>query len=204
MYIFSKIYAWKTCILLLTLGMVSIALGASQLNDISNGKASNSYLSMPLPVVLHIAFGIIFNLLAPFQFVATLRERYPKLHRLMGRFLVISAIFVTLSALWMNHYYPSYGGLLKYSGIVAYNVILLGSLYFAIKNVLQRNIPKHRKWMIRAVAVSLAPATQRVIIIPMYIFWGEKVNTDLVIGLLIWSGLLINLAFVEFTAIKRK
>ncbi len=194
----STLRAWRTCFLLLLLGMISIALGSLQLSEISQGNAQGSYATMPLPVVVHIIFGIVFNLLSPFQFAPNIRTNYPKFHRYSGRLLVVSAIPVVFSALWMNQYFPSYGGTLKYTGIIAYCIVLLGSLFLAIKYVMRKDIQNHRLWMMRAMAAALGPATQRLIIIPVVLIFGEEVVTDRVIGLLIWSGLLINLAFVEY------
>jgi hypothetical protein len=200
----SKLRQWRACLLLLLLGMISIGLGAAQLSSINQGVAGNTYLTMPYPVVIHITFGIFFNLFSPFQFVPNIRNNYPKVHKILGRLLVISAIPVVFSALWMNQYYPSYGGALKYTGILAYNVVLLGSLILAIKCVLAKDIKNHRLWMMRAMAAALGPATQRMIIIPVFMIFGEDFLTDDVIGLLIWAGLLINIAFVELVCLKNK
>lgn len=200
----SELKQWQTFILLMLFGMVSIGLGALQLNTISQGAVAGAYMDMPVPIVLHIVFGIAFNLLSPFQFVDVIRARFPKFHRCNGILLVLSAVIVTFTALWMNHYYPSYGGLLKYSGIVAYNIVMLSALYLAIKHALNQNIKNHRLWMMRTVAVGLAPATQRIIIIPLVVIFGEDIVTDLFIGLLIWVGLIINLLFVEFIRLKAR
>jgi drug/metabolite transporter (DMT)-like permease len=200
----STLRAYRSCILLLLLGMISIALGSLQLSEISQGNAQGSYSTMPFPVVVHIIFGIIFNLLSPFQFAPNIRTNHPKFHRYSGRLLVVSAIPVVLSALWMNQYFPSYGGTLKYTGIIAYCVVLLGSLFLAIKYVLNKDIQNHRLWMMRAMAAALGPATQRLIIIPIVLIFGEEVVTDRVIGLLIWSGILINLAFVEYLRFRER
>lgn len=62
----------------------------------------------------------------------------------------------------------------------------------------------HRLWMMRSIAFGLAPATQRIIIIPIFTIFGEAVITEVLIGLLIWSGLLINLLFVELFNIRKK
>lgn len=200
----SGLKQWRTFVLLMLLGMVSIGLGALQLNTISQGAVAGAYVDMPVPIVLHIVFGIVFNLLSPFQFVDVIRAKFLKFHRCNGVLLVLSAVIVTFTALWMNHYYPSYGGLLKYSGIVAYNIVMLAALYLAIKHALKQHIKNHQLWMMRAVAVGLAPATQRIIIIPLVVIFGEHIVTDLFIGLLIWSGLIINLLFVEFIRFKAR
>lgn len=97
----------------------------------------------------------------------------------------------------MNQYFPSFGGDLKYSGIVAYNIVLIGSMVLAIYSMMKGNISNHKKWMMRAMAAALGPATQRLIIIPVFKLFGEGVLTNLIIGLLIWAGFIINLGVVE-------
>ncbi len=195
---------WRSCLLLLLLGMISIILGVVQLESINNNTAGAAYLTTPLPVVIHIVCGIIFNLLSPFQFVSSVRERFPLFHRYSGRVLALCAISVALTALWMNQFYPSYGGALKYSGIVAYNIVLLGAIWLAIKYIRNKNIKEHKLWMMRAMAAALGPATQRLIILPVFMIFGEEVLTEWFIGLLIWSGLIINLVFVEYIHFKQQ
>lgn len=189
--------SWKACITLLFVGLISIALGAVQLSSITSGDAEGNYLTHSTPIVLHIVFGIIFNLVSPFQFVSPIRKRYPKFHRFTGIILTVAAIVVAVTALWMNQYFPSFGGDLKYSGIVAYNIVLIGSMVLAIYSAIKGNINNHKKWMMRAMAAALGPSTQRLIIIPVFVLFGEGVLTNLIIGLLIWAGLLINLGVVE-------
>ncbi|GLX77138.1 membrane protein [Thalassotalea insulae] len=204
MNILSPLRPWRNCILLLLLGMISIALGVVQLNSISRGEAGNTYLNTPLPVVIHIVFGIVFNLVAPFQFVKAIRQKWPKVHRLIGRILTLVAIPVVYTALWMNEFFPSYGGTLKYTGIIAYNIVLIGALALAIYYVRRKKIAQHKLWMMRALAAALGPATQRLIIIPVFLMFGQEVLTDQLIGILIWAGLIINLVFVEIIHLRNK
>ncbi|WP_286232711.1 DUF2306 domain-containing protein [Thalassotalea sediminis] len=198
MSIREKLSPWRTSILLLLLGMISIALGVLQLNSIGNGTTNSTYTETPLPIVIHIVFGIFFNLLSPLQFAEPIRRKTPGFHRILGRLLAVSAIPVVLSALWMNQFFPSYGGALKYAGIVAYNLLLITSLVIAIYAIAQKNIIRHKLWMMRAMAAALGPATQRLIILPIFMLFGQEILTDLIIGILIWAGLIVNLLFVEY------
>jgi Predicted membrane protein (DUF2306) len=61
------------------------------------GFARHSFLTM-----LHITPGLVFILLAPLQFVRRLRNRKPKLHRWMGRVVLICGIIIGSSALVMS------------------------------------------------------------------------------------------------------
>ena len=182
------------------LGAISIAFGAVQLSIMATGEGAQvgngAYLSMPLPIWAHIIFGTLFNVLVPLQFAPTLRSRFRAWHRWQGRALALCTIVISLSALWMNHFYPSYGGVAKYSGIMVHGVILVGACALGIWAIKQRNINRHRAWMMRATAVALSPSTQRMVILPLYFATGEM--TDLMIGGAIWCGMLVNLAVVEW------
>ena len=195
--------AWLVPALLLLHGSMNILFGALQLDTIGQGPpavpdefTSLHYFETPLPIVLHIVAGILFNLLAPFQFAPTLRRRWPLWHRLSGRVLVIAGFLVGLTGLWMNHYYPLFGGALKYTGVLAHSLVLIGTLVIAMRSIFARDIPKHRAWMMRAVAAGLGPATQRIFILPIFFIYGS-VN-EATVGLVVWWGILLNLAVVEW------
>ncbi len=192
-------------LLLLLLGSVSILFGALQVTLISQGPegavqdmASPAYFSMPVPILTHIIFGTLFNLLMPLQFMPQIRAKKPAFHRLLGRFLILFALGFGFSALWMNQFYPQYGGLMKYMGIVSHVVVMLGALTLALVAIRRRNIATHRIWMMRLTAAALSPATQRLVAVPAFLLFGESVLTDAVIAGFIWFGLVANLLFVEW------
>ena len=196
---------WLVPILLLMLGSLNILFGAMQLGTISQGpppipdeSVTMTYFNMPVPIVLHIISGIIFNLLAPIQFVPIAGRRWAKWHRWSGRLLLPSGVVFSISAIWMNHYYPAYGTFLKYSAIFIFSVLQILSLLIAWRTILMRDVQRHRTWMMRAVAISLGPATQRLFFLPIFFALGAEVFTDLMLGIIIWSGFLINLAVVEW------
>ena len=52
--------------------------------------------------IIHIVPGLIFIVLAPLQFVATLRTRRPQVHRRIGRVVLASGLVTGVSALAMT------------------------------------------------------------------------------------------------------
>ena len=80
------------------------------------------YFTSPEPIVIHIASGILFCCLAPFQFSTQLRMRYRKLHRIAGRVAVIAGLLFAFTAvllmgrppaapeLWLHYSAMSVGG----------------------------------------------------------------------------------------------
>lgn len=194
---------WLVPLLLMLHGSLNVLFGALQLDMIQQGPPavptefdSLHYFATPVPIVLHIVAGILFNLLVPLQFAPVILRRWPVWHRLSGRLLVVSGVLVGATGLWMNQFFPAYGGFLKYSGVMAHSVGIIVSLAVALWAILGRDVATHRAWMMRAVACGLGPATQRLIILPWFLLTGA-VN-DLLIGIVVWSGLLINVLVVEW------
>ena len=202
---------WIVPTLLLLLGAINVLSGAFQLDSILQGPpavpdefTTMQYFTMPIPIVLHIIAGTLFNLLGPLQFAPVTWRRWPIWHRWSGRLLILSGFLVAGSGLWMNHFYPQYGGLLKYPGIVVNSLGLAVSLSLALQSIRSssRDIPRHRIWMMRAVAFGLGPATQRLFILPVFFTYGMV--SDLTIGVVIWFGFLTNLAVVEWVLYRER
>ena len=190
---------WRVSLFLLLLGSLNVLSGVFQLDDLWQGTLAEEslyYATMPLPIVLHIIGGIIFNILGPLQFAPITRERWQTWHRWSGRLVMIGGLLVGFTGLWMNQFYPAYGSWLKYSGIALSSLGLIAALSMGLRAILDGDVPVHRAWLMRAVAFGLGPATQRVVAIP-YFLAGFPI-TDLFIDLIIWGGFSINLAVVEW------
>lgn len=201
--------SWLVPALLLLFGATNILFGALQLDTIQQGPpaipdefTAMHYFATPIPIVLHIVAGILFNLLGPFQFAPAIWRRWPNWHRRSGRLLIGSGLLVALTGLWMNQYYPLYGGFLKYSTVMAHSIGLAVWLGVALRAILARDIPRHSAWMMRAIAIGLSPATQRVFILPMFFIYGDV--SELMVGLVVWSSLLLNLSVVEWIRLRER
>ena len=190
-------------VFLLLLGGLPAAFGALQLTIIPAGASgpnaglvsSAHYFVSPWPITVHIGAGILFLILGPWQFLPALRRRWPGLHRLTGRIYALAMLAVALTALWMNQQFPAFGGWLKYSSNLLFPLAMLAALYLAIMAARARDFATHRTWMVRGYAIGLGVATQRVILLPFFLMWGDL--PELMIGLGLWGGWLVNLAVAE-------
>lgn len=113
----------------------------------------------------HGVVGAAALLLAPMQFSDRLRNRYKKLHRIVGRIYVFGAIVFAPLGAYIAYVGDSLGPStsLPMAGIVDAAVLLVvtGIGYaFALK----RMIPQHRQWMTRSYAVALVFFEVRVIL----------------------------------------
>lgn len=188
---------------LLLLATVPALTGTTQLLTIQGGLSGSEvpadsvhYVENALPITVHIIAGMLFGLLGPFQFVQGIRRRHPQWHRWTGRIFVASGAIAAIAALWMNHYFPSFGGVAKYTSNMFFSIGLLFALGVALRAVMRGDIHSHRAWMMRAYAIGLGVATQRLLLMPYFFAFGIPEGETL--GLLLWACWLLNLAVAEW------
>jgi uncharacterized membrane protein len=136
------------------------------------------FLEFPTIVAVHVVLGGLYLVFAPFQSVRRIRSRHLGYHRRMGRGLVAIGLVVGVSALFMRLVIPASGwserviiGLFRSASLVA---LVKGFLCFrAGRNAL------HREWMIRAFAVGLSIATQRLIFIASLLILADPTDAQI-------------------------
>jgi hypothetical protein len=150
-----------------------------------------------LLTMIHIMPGLLFVLLAPFQFVGRLRNSKSRLHRWMGRIALCSGIVIGVTALVMSPQ-MAIGGANEIAATMFFAVIFLFSLIRAFVYIRRGNFTLHREWMIRAFAIAFAVATIRPI---MGIFFATRSLTHLTphdfFGIAFWLGFTIHLIAAE-------
>ncbi len=124
----------------------------------------NGFAAHPILTRIHIIPGLLFMLLAPLQFVKRLRTGYPQVHRFIGYIVLISGLIIGTTALVMG-FIMAIGGITETLAVTVYGVLFLFSLTKAYLHIIKREITLHRRWMIRALAIGLAVATTRPIMI---------------------------------------
>jgi uncharacterized membrane protein YozB (DUF420 family) len=185
-----KIVRWPLGMVVAFLAFVGIAASATYF---LREPANLGFLDYPTIVAVHVVLGALYMPFAPFQFVRRIRSRHIGYHRRAGRVLVAVGMVVGVTALFMGLVIPFSGWM---EGVL---IGLFGSLFlFALGkgfiHVRAGRVAQHREWMIRAFAIALAIATQRVIFIPSLFVFGVTVPTDgrvVTLSLAAWSAALI-------------
>lgn len=113
----------------------------------------------PLWFYAHVGGGGLALLLAPWQFASPVRNRWPLVHRIMGRFYVLAILIGGIAGLSMA--ISSDAGPVAQFGFGFLAVFWLTTTALALWNGYRRNIPAHRRWMIRSTALTLAAVTLR-------------------------------------------
>jgi uncharacterized membrane protein len=150
-----------------------------------------------LVTMVHIIPGLLFVLLAPLQFVRTLRTRHPRIHRWMGRVVLASGIVIGVTALVMSPQ-MAIGGASETAATTFFAIVFLFALVKAFLSIRKGNVALHREWMIRAFAIAFAVATIRPIV---GVFFATRRLTHFTphdfFGAAFWLGFTIHLIVAE-------
>jgi uncharacterized membrane protein len=198
---------WKVPLVLLLISAIPLAAGVARLMGLTGNPEISTenarFIAAPLPVIVHILSASLFSILGAFQFSTGLRQLNPQWHRVSGRIVVASGIFVALTGLLMTVMYPippELQGSLLNAVRVFVSVAMLLSIYSAVAAVKSGDIATHRAWMIRAFALGQGAGMQVVVLLPWMLLIGKPsmLHRDLLMSLA-W---LINLLIAEM-AIQR-
>ena len=152
----------------------------------------------PILTLIHIIPGVLFLLLGPLQFSATIRARRLRWHRWSGRVYLICSLIIGVSALVMSLAMPAIGGPTQAVATTLFALLFLLALGKAYWSVLHRQIAQHREWMIRAFAIGLAVATIRPII---GLFFAtsrlSSLTPDMFFGIAFWIGFVLHFLAAE-------
>jgi uncharacterized membrane protein len=112
-------------------------------------------------LLAHISSGMVALLIGPFQFSRWLRQRYLRLHRVMGRVYLIAILCGSIGALALSITTLDGGPWsLGLQGLILAWVTTAGMAYYAIR---QRQIQVHQEWMVRSYVVTFAFVTFRIL-----------------------------------------
>ena len=144
-------------------------------------------------MALHVVLGGLYLLFAPFQFVKRIRSRHPGYHRRMGKVLVAAGMAVGATAIFVGLAIP-FSGRVESVLIGLFGGLFLFALLKDFVHVRAGRVALHREWMIRAFAVALAIATQRLIFVPSLLVAGVADPTDgrtVALSLAAWAAALV-------------
>ncbi|WP_422739133.1 DUF2306 domain-containing protein [Micromonospora sp. WMMD729] len=192
---------WRLPAALILLGLIPMLAGTVRLTELSTGpevtEANARFVADPLPVVLHIVGAVVYIILGAFQFVPRLRRH--GWHRRVGRLLVPCGLTVAFSGVWMAFAYdlPAQDNDVLAGMRLVFGSIMAGSILLGLAAALRRDIPRHRRWMVRGYAIGLGAGTQAFTHAPYVLATGGQPDGNVRAALVV-AGWLINLAVAEW------
>ncbi|USB33516.1 DUF2306 domain-containing protein [Paenibacillus sp. YPG26] len=196
---------WGAVIAILALG-VSIYLGVQYFgfgaasSGLIQDKVNNQHLTLSdlyfLVLYIHIAAGIIAISIGWIQFIDSIREKYRGLHRTLGIIYSGCVIFSGASGIFIA--FKATGGWVSTAAFLLLSLSWLFTLTKGLRAIIVEQDPrKHKNWMLRNYALTLAAVTLRIYLpISMLLFGLEHFNVYY--RVIAWICWIPNLIFAEW------
>ena len=187
---------------LIVLALVPALGGASRLGQVAGGRdtvENARFLAAPIPIVIHIVAAMIYSFVGAFQFSPGFRKQNRPWHRKAGKVLLVAAVLVASSGLWMTltYTFPANDGVAVFLERLVFGTAMLISIALGIGAILRRKYNEHGEWMIRAYAIGMGAGTQVLTHLPWFILVDLKPGLTpraIMMGL----GWVINVIFAEW------
>jgi uncharacterized membrane protein len=127
----------------------------------------------PIAWFAHVLAGAAFGITGPLQFARALRHRFGALHRVSGRIFVVSGVILGLSGLSLLAQVTSQRTPLVDITRGLFGMALLIALGLGVAAIRDRDILRHRAWMIRAYAIGMGLGAVALVFFPIYIVTGQ-------------------------------
>ena len=176
-----------------TVWLMAIPVALLALSGVAAGIAhflreayNPDFARFPNVVKLHAALGAVYLGLGVFQFSPRVRSNWPTYHRNVGRVIASFGLIVGLSAIFIG-LVILFSGLPEQVVIGVFGVFFVTSLAQGFVCIRNKQIAKHREWMIRAFSIGLSIATMRIIFIPALILVGASDENARILSIISFS-----------------
>ena len=189
--------AWASLWLLLAIASAEFLIAAYGKYRHLDSAAYGMFMTRRGWLWLHLAGGLTTVLLGPVQFLTQWRLRQPRLHRLTGRIYLVGMLVAATGATGLIATSPA-----PFAIRAAFAATALAWLTTALTGlaaILRGAVERHRRWMVRNYAVTLAPIIFR-LSLPLAIAGGLAPSPTL-IATLLWCSWIVPLLVCE--AIRR-
>ncbi|WP_066660035.1 MULTISPECIES: DUF2306 domain-containing protein [unclassified Sphingomonas] len=143
----------------------------------------------------HVALAVPVLLLAPIQFAASVRMRWPWLHRRLGRVYLGASLLAGLSAL---HLGSTIAAQETQVPLTLFAIVWIGFVLIAWQAARRRHIDLHRAFVIRATAIALSFVWVRLMAADDGVMLGFIENAEMRAATRGWLSFVLPLLAVEF------
>lgn len=153
-----------------------------------------NFVTHALLSAAHFLPGVAFAIIAPLQFHPRIRARFPRFHRWCGRVFALAGLLLGGTAMAFAVKIP-YGGFSELPPQIFYGSILSFSILRGLYLIRKKDIARHREWMLRAAAVGLGIALNRVFYVAF--LFGTSATSREFFPTILWIGSGLNLLIGE-------
>jgi uncharacterized membrane protein len=144
---------WLFFLVCVFYGIYALAMGVTEMLHLLGIVDDARSRAAPVLFVVHALSGSVVLISGPLQFNRLLRKKRRNLHRVIGRLYVWAIWLASVGGLWSALFFDVNIAAKLAFGTLA--ILWFGATTVAYLRIRQRNIRKHREWMIRSFALSL-------------------------------------------------
>lgn len=119
------------------------------------------FRTRPIARALHMAPGLFWMAFAPLQFVGSLRRRFPRFHRWVGRIAIGSTLVLIPSGLIFAALRPLSNAFVELVPVIFYSILYVAATFMGVRRAREKNFAAHREWMVRSFAVGIGISSVR-------------------------------------------
>jgi len=196
----------KTLWGLMTLSAILVALYALAIlfaPSIRPTFVQNLFAHFPKVTAIHFFGGAVAIVTGAIQFNASLRRKHLPLHKILGRFYVVSILCAGIASFILA--VNSVGGIYVQSGFGLMAICWLATTINAYCLIRRSDVSGHERWMTRSYAVTLAGVTLRLYLGLSVVLEIKFIDAYPVLAWICWiPNLIIAELVIRFKANKRR
>ncbi|MBE0391313.1 hypothetical protein BJQ96_01149 [Flavobacterium sp. PL0002] len=153
---------------------------------------------------IHVYTSIFLIAVGWMQFSTYLRTHYKQLHRIIGKFYVLTLLFLSGPSGLIMSYYAN-GGLVAKISFITLSVLWIVMTYVAYYYARKGDFVKHKKYAVRSFALTLSAISLRLFkYIIVFLFHPLPMDTYRIVSWLGWAFNLILAEIILFYWFKNK
>ncbi len=125
-----------------------------------SGLATHNRFTSSGALIVHAGFAATALLVGSFQFLQSVRLRWPRVHRTVGTVYIVCCLVGGCAGLLLA--FGTLGGRMATIGFAALAAVWLFCTAQAWRYALRRDFVAHRRWVIRSFSLTLAAVTLRI------------------------------------------
>lgn len=132
----------------------------------------------------HIIFGALALFIGWRQFGSSFRNKYKRLHRVIGKVYIIAVIISSVTSVYMGFY--ANGGIIAATGFISLGIIWLISTLVSLVSIKNGHVICHQQWMTYSYACIFAAVTLRILLPLLKSITGDPNGSYIAVAWLCW------------------
>lgn len=129
---------------------------SGQWNETLPGLYDKEKGAATVGIGIHFAAGGIILILGCIQLIESIRDKFPALHRWLGRVYILASVLAAIGGLVFIFVKGTIGGLIMDIGFAGYGVLMFVTAVQAYRHAVAGRLELHRAWALRLFALAIA------------------------------------------------